>query len=142
MMTIEPYQGSVDDLHQRLIAEYAEVNPEPADQWEWSFYLESIQDSIDGNNCYSCGESIMAVNDDKIFYASWKGTDRVNFLFLLYVFNKYKELRIQPLGKDFMGLVFLFNKVSLRKYHNDQSDSIRTDFSRYDVLDLAVYTNG
>lgn len=142
MMTIEPYQGDIETLHQRILTDYTDLNPEPADQWEWSFYLEALQESIDSQQCYSCGESIAAINEDKIFYASWKGTDRENFLFLLYIFNKYKELRIQPLGKDFMGLLFLFNRASLRKYHESQVSSIRTDFARYDVLDLAVYTNG
>ena len=141
-MSIVLYEGDVDELHTRLVNDYNVVNEVPMNQWEWSFYMEAIQDSIDNGDTWIHDDSIIVVNDNVLVYASWKGTARDDFLLLLFVLNKYYELRIMPLGMDHMGLTFLMNGYSLAQYHGGAQSSIRTDFVRYDSLDIAVYVRG
>jgi hypothetical protein len=141
-MSIVEYEGGVDALHTRLKDDYAAINEVPMNQWESSFYLEAIQDAIDADSCWIHNDSIIVVDDGVLVYASWKGTARDDFLLLLYVFNKYKDIRILPLGIDHMGLTFLMNGYSLAQYHGAAQSDIRTDFARYDVLDIAVYVRG
>ena len=139
---IENYNGDPDELHARLIADYTATNPTPPDRWEWSHYLEAVQDSIESGNCWKVGDSVVAVNDNTLFYASCTGLPQADFLLTLYVLKKYEDLRIAPLGNDYMGLHHYFNSVSLRKHQRGQVAVIRTDIERYDALDVAVYIHG
>ena len=141
-MTIENYNGDVDTLHTRLITDYLNRNGREPDRWEWSHYMEAVQDSIESGNCWECDGSTIVVSDNVLVWAGLTGQPKEDFLLLLYVLNKYKDLRVAPLGNDLMGLHYIMNGISIKKWHAAQVAVIRTDITRFDVLDVAVYLHG
>jgi len=141
-MTIENYKGDIDSLHSRLVTDYETANKSKIDRWEWSHYMEAVTDSVESGNCWKGGDSIIAVHDNTLFYAAWRGSPKEDFLLTLYVLNRYNDLRIAPLGNDLMGLHYIMNAISLKKWHAGHVAVIRTDIERFDVLDVAVYCHG
>ena len=140
-MPIENYSGDIDDLHTRLISDYILGNQRPMDRWEWSHYMEAVQDSVESGNCWECNDSVIVVNNNEIIYASWQGEPMEDFALLFFVLNRYNNVRIVPLGTDLMDMAFIMNAASLKKFVRKCGRSISTDFNRFPIMQVLGYLN-
>jgi hypothetical protein len=139
MSNIRNFSGTANELYETFSAVYKEFNACTPDRWEYTYYLEALEVSLDSDDCWINDQSILAVADNRLILSAWKGTGHDDFLFLLDTLYKYPDVRVQPMGVYFHDLGFLMNRRSLQQYHASQVSSIRLDITKHSRANLQEY---